>query len=225
MGIGRVFESSIRNNTHMKRILLASSVLFLSLGLSAQMQTSESSNEARSNLRVGKMRVSAFDEANARGAQAVAAIIPSNTALSSADQSLMNQVAVGGMRQLKISQAVLEKASSDEVRVLAQSEVEEQTMVANKLNEIARAKGAALPPGADAETMALVDRIRNMTAEEVNLFYIRESGIRGHELLRETMKMVNRTADDDDLESLAEATLPVIKTHLKVAKQQEKKMD
>lgn len=207
----------------MKKIILASSVLLLSLCGKAQM--SESSHEARSDARVGKMRVTDFQEANARGAQMVMAITPDNKPLSATDQQLFNQVALGGMRQLKVSQAVLAKATDEQVRTLAQSEVEEQTTVAAKLKEIATAKGASMPAEPDAETVALVSQIQSLTPGEVNLLYIRESGIKGHELLKQTMSTVKGNAADNNMKALAKATLPVIKTHLKVSKQVQDKMD
>lgn len=206
----------------MKKIIVASSVLLMSLWGSAQV--SESSYEARSNVRVGKMRVSDFQAANARGAEMVNAIMPNNKPLSAADQQLFNQVALGGMRQLQVSQAVLAKATDEQVRLLAQSEVEEQTNVSAKLKEMASAKGASMPAQPDAETIALVNQIQGLSPAEVNQLYIRESGIRGHELLRSTMNTVRSTANDDNMKALAKATLPVIKTHLKVSKQVDSKM-
>jgi len=206
----------------MKKLLLASSVLVMSLCGAAQV--SEGSYQARSDARVGKMRVSDFMETNAKGSQMVMAITPNSEQLSSADQQLFNQVALGGMRQLKISQAVLSKATDEQVRLLAQSEVEEQTTVSAKLKELASAKGASMPTEPDAETVALVNQVNNMSGAEVNRFYIEQSGVRGHELLQETMRTVRSNADDDNMKDLAKATLPVIKTHLKVSKQIHNKM-
>ncbi len=154
----------------------------------------------------------------------VNAIRPTATKLSAADQALFNQVAMGGMRQLAISQAVLDKATNEEVRMLAQSEVDEQTNIAAKLREVAAAKGITMPAAADPEVTALVQRINSASADEVNRIYLEEGGIRGHEMLQATMKTVKRTADDETMKALAVATLPVIKTHLKVSKKERREM-
>lgn len=207
----------------MKKLL--SIGVMMCIGLAAMAQTSESAYQAKSDARIGKMRVSDFMELNAKGAQMVNAITPDSKPLSEVDMQLFTQVALGGMRQLLVSQAVLAKATNEQVRMLAQSEVEEQTTVSNKLKQIASAKGAAMPQQPDAETTALVNSIQGMSADEVNLFYLRESGIKGHELLRSTMNTVRSNADDDALEALAKATLPVIKTHLKVSKKVEGQLD
>ncbi|HYH14241.1 MAG TPA: DUF4142 domain-containing protein [Flavisolibacter sp.] len=206
------------------RLLSLATICLLSLNVFAQQNVSSSSYEARATTRIGKMNVSEFQQINAKGTQMVNAIQPTADKLSSADQALLNQVAMGGMRQLAISQAVVNKATSEEVRMLAQSEVEEQTNISNKLQQIASAKGAQLPTTNDPAVTALVERINNASGAEVDALYLEEGGIRGHELLETTMKTVKRSADDDNLKALSVATLPVIKTHLKVSKKERKQM-
>ncbi len=102
--------------------------------------------------------------------------------------------------------------------MLAASEVEEQTNVSAKLKEMAAAKGVTLPDAPDAATQALVTQVQGLSGTDVDAFYIREGGIKGHELLQKTMQMVNAKAQDADLKKLATATLPVIRTHLSVSK-------
>jgi putative membrane protein len=202
--------------------LLLSVGAFLMVGFCASAQQSESNNEAKSDARIGNMRQSQFMAINAKGAQMVSAIKPSSKRLSAADKQLFTKVALGGMRQLAVSEAVLASATDEDVRMLAQSEVEEQTGVKAKLEEIAQAKGLTLPSEPDAMTKTLVSRVQGLSADEVNAFYIRESGVKGHLLLQSTMTTVRSKAKDDTMKSLAAATLPVIKTHLNVSQQIER---
>lgn len=168
--------------------------------------------------KVGKMTMAAFSSINTKGNQLVSAIKPTSTALSAADKQLMMKIAAGGQRQLAISQAIVDKATNEQVKVLAASEVEEQTGVSAKLKEIADAKGVTLPEGPDAAAQALVTKAESMSGDELDAFYINESGIKGHQLLQATMTTVNATAKDAALKKLAMATLPVIKTHLTVSR-------
>jgi putative membrane protein len=69
---------------------------------------------------VGNMSVDEFNRLNAQGAAAVAAITPTSGQLSSRDRSLMMEVAMGGMMQLEVSRAALEKVTNPEARILAQ---------------------------------------------------------------------------------------------------------
>ena len=174
--------------------------------------------------KVGNMKTSAFLAANKKGGEMVAAIKPTKTPLSAGDKKLMMQVAAGGQRQLAISQAVLDKVTNPEVRVLAQSEVEEQTGVAAKLKEMADAKGITLPEGPADSVQAMVSQVDGMSGEDLDAFYINESGVKGHQLLQKTMTMVNANAKDAGLKKLATVTLPVIRTHLSVSRDLQKKM-
>lgn len=174
--------------------------------------------------RIGDMKVSKFNKVNAKGNRKVAAISPSDATITEGDKTLMMQIAMGGMRQLMVSQAVLAKATTPQVRMLAQSEVEEQTGVSNKLKEIAAAKGVTLPASPDAETQALVARAGSLSGKELDMFYLNESGIKGHQLLQATMTTVSSTANSRSLRKLAMATMPVIRMHLEVSEDERENM-
>lgn len=194
------------------------------IGATASAQTDTASGQtgmmgsAGSTDKIGKMTIAAFNSINAKGNEMVSAIEPTTAKLSEADKQLMMKVAAGGQRQLALSQAIVDKATNEQVKVLAASEVEEQTGVAAKLKEIADAKGVTLPEGPDAAAQVLVTKAEGMSGDALDAFYITESGIKGHELLQKTMTTVNATAKDATLKKLATATLPVIKTHLTVSK-------
>jgi len=174
--------------------------------------------------KIGNMTVSAFNAINAKGNKAVSAITVTSTPLSAADQKLITQIAAGGQRQLAISQAVLAKTTDANVKLLATSEVEEQTGLSAKLSEIATAKGVTLPAGPDAAAQALVAQAQSLSGADLDSFYINQSGVMGHQLLQKTMTTVNASAKDIVLKKLALATLPVIKTHLAVSKAEKAKM-
>lgn len=205
----------------LRNLLLATTCLF---AVNVFAQQSESSHAAKMPAQVGKMSTAEFQQINEKGAQMVTAITPTSDKLSAADLALFNQVAMGGMRQLAISQAVVDKATSDRVRMLAQSEIDEQTTLSAKLKEVASAKGATLPDAPAPEVTALVDKINSASGAEVDAMYLEEGGIKGHELLQTTMTTVRSSANDATLKALSEATLPVIKTHLAVSKDERKAM-
>lgn len=196
----------------MKRILFAAALAVLTgVGAGAQQM------DVRE---IGDMKVAKFQKKNAKGGQKVAAIRPSADAATETDRALMAQIAAGGMKQLMVSQAVLAKATDPKVRMLAQSEVEEQTGVSNKLKEIASAKGVTLPTTPDAETQALLSQVSGLTGAQLDAFYLRESGYKGHQQLQATMATVGTTANERALRQLAAATLPVIRMHLEVSEEE-----
>lgn len=178
---------------------------------------------AGSTTMIGKEPKSDFDSKNQKGAAAVAAVSATSAKLSSADQSLMMEVAKGGMMQLEVSKVAVQKASSPEVRQFAQAEVDEQTGLSAKLQEIASAKGITLPSAPDAETQAMVSKLQGMSGADFDKMYMGESGVKGHQKLDKVMSTVESTASDSSLKGVANAAHPLVKTHLEVARQIESK--
>jgi putative membrane protein len=175
--------------------------------------------QAGSATMVGKETASEFDTQNKQGAAAVGAIRPTADKLSSSDQALMMEVAKGGMMQLEMGKVAAQKASNPEVRKLAQAEVEEQTGLSAKLQEIATAKGVTLPAGPDDQTTAMLSKLQGMSGMDFDRMYVQEGGVKNHELLDQTMGKVESNAVDASLKNLAKAAHPLVKTHLKVSRQ------
>ncbi len=173
---------------------------------------------------VGRESKASFDRANQKGAATVAAIKPSSAKLSSADQALMMEVAKGGMMQLETSKIAVQKAQNEEVRQVAQAEVDEQTGLSNKLKEIASAKGVTLPSAPDAELQSMLTAMQGMSATELDKHYMQEHAVKGHEKLDATMNKVKSSASDSNLKDVAKAAHPLVKTHLKVSREVVAKM-
>lgn len=172
---------------------------------------------AQSSDMIGGMSRAEFDRKNAEGNSKVASIKPTETKLSDADQKLMMEVAMGGMMQLTVSQAAAERLKNEDAMYLAKSEIEEQSGVGNKLKEIAAAKGIEMPEEESPETKAMLDKMTGMNGEELDMFYVRESGVKGHQKLMATMKKVQSQAKAPELKALAAATMPVIIMHMNVS--------
>ncbi|MFD2934095.1 DUF4142 domain-containing protein [Spirosoma flavum] len=182
-------------------------------------QQNSGAMSAGTTTQVGKESKAEFDSQNKKGAAAVGAVTASPAKLSAADQGLMMQVAKGGMMQLEVSKVALQKASNEEVRQLAQAEVDEQTGLSAKLKEIADAKGITLPSTPDPETQAMVTKLQGMSGAALDKMYVSESGVKGHEKLDKVMSTVKSSASDPSLLGVAKAAHPLVKTHLTVAKQ------
>ena len=197
--------------------------LGLMIALSATSVSFAQQNSTMSNTgsagKVGKESKTAFDRMNQKGAAMVAAIQPTSAKLSNADQALMMEVAKGGMMQLEVSRVAVQKASNEEVKALAQAEVEEQTGLSAKLKEIAQAKGVTLPSTPDAETQAMVTQMQGMSGMAFDQRYVTESGVKGHEKLDAVMSKVKANASDSNLKDVEKAAHPLVKTHLKVARE------
>lgn len=155
---------------------------------------------------------------NREGMQAVAAVQPTSTQLSKADQDLMREVAIGGMMQLEMSRAVVSRTQNERVRQLAQAEIDEQTALSEKLKAIAQAKGVGMPASTDAAGRDMTQKLASLSGQELDRYYLRESAVKGHEKLDQTMEKVKSRATDANLKALAEAAHPLVRTHLQLAR-------
>ncbi|GAB3760088.1 DUF4142 domain-containing protein [Spirosoma pomorum] len=201
------------------KVITMGMLMALSVASIAVAQQNSAGMSTNSTTMVGKESMQEFDSQNKKGAAAVSAVSPTNAKLSSADQSLMIEVAKGGMMQLEVSKIAQQMATNPEVRQLAQAEVDEQTGLSAKLKEIAEAKGVTLPETPDAETQAMVTKLQGMSGAELDRMYVMESGVKGHEKLNKVMSKVESSASDANLKGLAKAAHPLVKAHLKVAEQ------
>jgi|GEM_PF-1314024 len=207
----------------MKRTAIALGLL-LALSAGSVSFAQEATSASAGSATFGTMSQEEFDRINQEGAAKVQAITPTSTPLSTADQALMMQVAKGGMMQLEVSKLAVENVTDEQVRKLAESEVEEQTGLSAKLKEIAEAKGITLPAAPDAQTQALLAKMKDMSGAELDRFYVQESGVKGHEQLDKVMSKVKSGAKDAGLKSLAAAAHPLVKTHLTVSRAMLSKM-
>lgn len=194
-------------------------LMTLSLATASLAQQTNATMNAGSTTTVGKESTSSFDSQNKKGAAAVAAVKPSSEKLSGTDQDLMLQVAKGGVMQLEASKVAVQKATNPEIKLLAQAEIDEQTGLSTKLQEIASTKGMTLPTGPDAETQAMLDKLQSASGMAFDRLYLTESGVKGHEKLDTVMSTVQSNASDASLKAVARAALPLVKTHLTVARQ------
>jgi putative membrane protein len=90
--------------------------------------------------------------------------------------------------------------------------------LAAKLKEIATAKGLELPSEPDEQTTQMLQRFEGLSGNQVSQFYLSESGVKGHEELERIMTEVQSKAQDNDLKQLAATALPLVRTHLQVAR-------
>jgi putative membrane protein len=174
---------------------------------------------------LGQLGPDEFKQSNAAAASRVNAIQAGSTAFTENDKELAKEIALWGMWQLELSKVAASMATSQDVKMIAQAEVDEQTVVAAKLKEIAAAGRATLPASPDQDTLDMIEKLKKESALELDKKYLKESGIKGHEKLKAIMEKVQKNADSGTLKALADATLPIINTHLKVAKDEADHVD
>lgn len=168
--------------------------------------------------KVGKHSADEWTELNRKADAEVKAIKPDSADLSAADQQLVLDIAAGVILQLELSRIALVKATRVDVKDYARAEVAEQTSLAEKLKEIAGAKGLAIPETPDEKTQKALDEFTRTSAADFDQTYLEKVGIEGHESLALTMGKVQTEAGDPALKQLAMVALPLISVHLQAAR-------
>jgi putative membrane protein len=196
----------------MNRRLLLKTAGFTAMGLAFSLPAM-----AKSDGKVGKLEATAFKKANQEAGAKVKALKLDDHALSEADRALVEEIALGGMMQLQASELAVKNAESADVKMLAEGEVEEQTVLAAKLKEAAAKKNIKLPTELNDKGRKLLADLK-AAGDDFDGVYLKESGIKGHEELKKTMTKVRSEAKDPLLKSLAETALPLIEMHLTVSK-------
>lgn len=178
--------------------------------------SAQSTTRSDANM-IGNMSREQFDEMNDKGAEKVAAVTPINKSFSESDWQLLLQIAVGGTRQLELSRVAVDMATDEEVSVLAQSEVDEQNGLSDKLKDFADLKKLTLPSAPDEKTQEMVRRLKNLSGAEFDRAYVQTSGVIGHENLDAVMSKVKAEAEDADLLHLVTVVHPLVQLHLQVS--------
>ena len=166
---------------------------------------------------MGKLDAEVFRKANEEAAAKVKALVPTQSSLSDDDKALVDEIALGGMMQLEASEYALEKSKSGDVRLIAEGEAAEQKGLAAKLKEFAAKKDIKLPNELNDKGRKLMADLK-AAGDDFDRVYLHESGVKGHEALKQTMTKVRDKATDTLLRSLAETALPLIEMHLTVSK-------
>ena len=135
---------------------------FASLALTLGISTSHAASGM-----LGKMGPDEWKKANADAGASVKALSAGSDALSKDDADLLKEIAAGGMMQLKLSEVAASKGSSEDVKMIAAAEVEEQTIVGAKVKEIAKAGGVSLSDDPDEDTRKAEEKLKSMKESQV----------------------------------------------------------
>ncbi|MDB6005646.1 MAG: hypothetical protein JWR15_2633 [Prosthecobacter sp.] len=171
---------------------------------------------------IGNMSAVEFKKTNMAAGAKLKALKATTVTISQSDARLMAKVGAGGMMQLEASRLAVEKATSKDVRIIAEAEVTEQMELSAKLKEFATAKQVAAPSEPHKKTAGLIADLQAKNGADFDRVYLEESGVKGHELLQKTMMEVGSKATDPDLKALAATALTLIAVHLEVSKDEMK---
>jgi putative membrane protein len=134
------------------------------------------------------------------------------------DAMFMRQAAADGLAEVQLGRMALDKASSAEVRQLAQRIVDDHTMANQQLMDIARRKSVSLPTEPMPMQKQEADHLKTLSGKDFDQAYALAM-VKDHRKAIKLFGMQSTGGSDTDLKQFASATLPKLKMHLQMAEQ------
>jgi putative membrane protein len=138
------------------------------------------------------------------------------SALSPDDKEFMSKAGVGGLAEVKMGNLALAKASSADVKSFGQRMVSDHSKANEELQQLATAKGVALPTELDGEHKGALDHLTSLSGAEFDKAYMQHM-VADHEKDVSEFEKASTSASDSDLKAWAGKTLPTLKDHLQLA--------
>jgi putative membrane protein len=143
--------------------------------------------------------------------------------MSSGDTTFAMKAAQGGMAEVKLGQLAVDKAGSPDVKTFGQRMVDDHSKLNDQMKQVASAENMTLPTDLDAKDQATYDKLSKLSGAEFDKAYMRDM-VKDHETdIKEFQKEAN-TGKDPQLKQLASTALPILQSHLQMAKDCEAKV-
>ena len=158
----------------------------------------------------------AIPQAMAAQTQVAQAETNASKSVSSQDRTFIKEAAIGGLYEVQAGQVAAQKATSAEVKQLAQHIVTDHTQANEKLKSIAQAKGVDVPAALDAKHQKKLDQLNKLSGAEFDREYAKMMVSDHKEDIKKFQKEA-QSGGDPDLKQFASSTLPALNQHLSMA--------
>jgi putative membrane protein len=146
-----------------------------------------------------------------------------SVALQQADQDFVMKAAQGGLAEVAMGAAGLQKAANADVKAFAQRMVTDHGNANSELTQLASTKGVTLPTDVGAEHKAAADHLGTLSGAEFDKAYMMHM-VDDHEKDVKEFETAAQSAQDPELKAWAAKTLRTLKDHLKMAKETQAKL-
>jgi putative membrane protein len=130
-----------------------------------------------------------------------------STKISKADENFIKKVAQDGIAEVDLATLAKEHAKSDQVKTFAERMIKDHTKANQELERIAQ----------NEEHSQMRADLSKLKGEDFDQHYMKEM-VEAHQKAVSLLEQETKTGENKDLKAFAEATLPVVKEHLQMAK-------
>jgi len=149
----------------------------------------------------------------ALGVSLSTAALADTPALSKGDQAFVAKVSQGGMFEVAASKVAEDKASAQDVKDQANTEVHDHELVGSKLKSIASSNGDDFPTDLNADFTARVAKLNALSGKAFDDAYIGEMKTI-HALDGAAFAQEAKTGQNADLKAFAAETVLIVKRHI-----------
>lgn len=134
------------------------------------------------------------------------------------DAMFMREAAADGLAEVQLGRIALDKASSTQVKQLAQRIVDDHTQANQQLMGIAQRKNVTLPTEPMPMQKQEADHLQSLNGKDFDQAYA-QAMVKDHRKAIKMFGMQSTNGSDPDLKQFASTTLPKLKMHLQMAEQ------
>lgn len=133
------------------------------------------------------------------------------------DSNFMMKAAQSDMMEIAASNLALQKSQNDNVRRFAQMIVDDHTKTSDQLKSIAATKNVTLPADMNAKQKSMVDKLSGLSGDKFDMEYIKGQ-VKAHEAAVKLFRSQYEKGTDADVHVFTGGNLPVLQTHLAIAR-------
>ncbi len=181
----------------------------LGTGLAAQAQTAPPASSPSAP---------AMAPASAPPAMAGGSMASTSTAnLSAGDKTFIIKAASAGMAEVQAAQLAQQKSQSQTVKDFAAKMISDHTANNTQLTTLAGQKGVNVPSGLNDKDQAEIDKLTKLEEPKFDKVYLKGQ-VKDHKSMLALLQKEAKSGKDADLKSFAEQTIPVVQSHIDMAK-------
>ena len=145
------------------------------------------------------------------------AAAPSTASLTAADKKFVMKAASGGMAEVQAAQLAQQKSQDSGVKDFAAKMITDHTAANTQLTTLAGQKGLTVPTALDDKDQSEIDKLTKLDGKKFDKMYMKGQ-VKDHKSMLTLLQKEAKSGKDPDLKAFAEQTIPVVQSHLDMAK-------
>jgi len=127
------------------------------------------------------------------------------------------KAASAGMAEVQAAQIAQQKSQDPKVKEFAAKMITDHTANNSQLATLAGQKGITVPTALDDKDQAEIDKLNKLNEPKFDKMYMKGQ-IKDHKSMLTLLQKEAKSGKDSDLKSFSEQTIPVVQSHLDMAK-------